>query len=195
MKTISWVFGIMIVLACAVAGSHAQQTQREGGIPVQLLVTVEPKHGSSPPEIKREDVMVFEGRDRDTVTDWIPASGDRAGLELFILIDDAADTSLGSQLEDLRHFIDAQPPTTKIGIAYMQNGTAQILQAPTADHGLASKALRLPMGSGGANASPYFSLSDLVKKWPPTTNRRAVLMVTDGIDRYYGSGDISGRGD
>ena len=191
MKIISWVFGILMVLACAAVGSQAQQTHSAGGIPVQLLVTVEPKHGSSVPEIKREDVMVFEGRDRDAVTDWIPASGDRAGLELFILIDDAADTSLGSQLEDLRHFIDAQPPTTKVGIAYMQNGTAQVLQAPTADHGLASKALRLPMGTAGANASPYFSLGDLVKKWPDTRNRRAILMVTDGIDRYYGSGDLS----
>jgi hypothetical protein len=191
MKTISCVLAVLIVVTCATSGSQAQQTQRDGGIPVQLLVTVEPKHGSSVPEIKREDVMVFEGRERLQVIDWVPATGDHAALELFILIDDAADTSLGSQLEDLRHFIDAQPPSTKIGIAYMQNGTAQVLQAPTADHGLASKALRLPMGTGGANASPYFSLSDLVKKWPASSDRRAILMVTDGIDRYYGSGDLS----
>ena len=181
----------LILLPCAAAGAEAQQAQNAGGVPVQMLVTVEPKHGSDVPEIKREDVMVFEGRDRDQVTDWIPARGDRAGLELFILIDDSADTSLGSKLEDVRHFIDAQSPSTKIGIAYMRDGTAQIAQPPTADHAQADKALRLPIGLGGVNASPYFSLSDLVKKWPATSDRRQVLMVTDGIDRYYGTGDLS----
>jgi len=135
--------------------------------------------------------MVFEGRDRDQVTDWIAARGDRDGLELFILIDNNADTSLGTQLEDIRKFIDAQPPSTKIGIAYMRNGTAEIVQALTADHRQADKALRLPLGIGGANASPYFSLSDLAKKWPASPDRREVLVVSDGIDRYYGAGDLS----
>jgi len=191
MKSIWPLSTVVIVLAFTIAGSQAYQPQSSGGIPVQLLVTVEPKRGSDVPEIKREDVMVFEGKNRDQVTDWIPARGDRAGLELFILIDDNADTSLGTQFEDIRKFIHAQPASTKIGIAYMRNGTAEIVQALTADPAQADKALRLPLGIGGANASPYFSLSDLVKKWPAASDRREVLMVTDGIDRYYGTGDLS----
>jgi hypothetical protein len=173
-------------LECAAA----QQAPSAGGIPVHILVTVEPKHGSNVPVITRDDVMVHQGKDRDQVTDWTPAQGDRAALELFILIDDDANTSLGSQLEDIRQFINAQPSTTKIGVAYMQNGTARVAQGPTSDHAQAAKALRLPMGTGGANASPYFSLSDLVKKWPTGAERREVLMVSDGIDRYYGEGDL-----
>jgi hypothetical protein len=173
-------------LECAAA----QQAPSAGGIPVHILVTVEPKHGSNVPVITRDDVMVHQGKDRDQVTDWTPAQGDRAALELFILIDDDANTSLGSQLEDIRQFINAQPSTTKIGVAYMQNGIARVAQEPTSDHAQAAKALRLPMGAGGANASPYFSLSDLVKKWPTGAERREVLMVSDGIDRYYGEGDL-----
>lgn len=172
-------------LECAAA----QQAPSAVGIPVHILVTVEPKHGSNAPVITRDDVMVHQGKDRDQVTDWTPAQGDRAALELFILIDDDANTSLGSQLEDIRQFINAQPSTTKIGVAYMQNGIARVAQEPTGDHAQAAKALRLPMGAGGANASPYFSLSDLVKKWPTGAERREVLMVSDGIDRYYGEGD------
>jgi len=168
----------------------AQQAPSAGGIPVHILVTVEPKHGSNVPVITRDDVMVHQGKDRDQVTDWTPAQGDRAALELFILIDDDANTSLGSQLEDIRQFINAQPSTAKIGVAYMQNGIARVAQGPTSDHAQAAKALRLPMGAGGANASPYFSLSDLVKKWPTGAERREVLMVSDGIDRYYGDGDL-----
>jgi len=172
----------------AVGRGVAQQAPAAVGVPAQIVVTVEPKHGSTVPPINRDDVMVFEGHDRDTVTDWIPAQGDRAGLELFFLIDDEASTSLGSQLEDIRQFINGQPASAKIGVAYMQDGTARVLQAPTNDHAAAAKALRLPMGSGAANASPYFSLSDLVKKWPASNERREILMVSDGIDRYYGTG-------
>lgn len=134
--------------------------------------------------------MVYEGHDRDTVTEWVPAQGDRAALELFILLDDGSSTSLGSQLEDIRQFINAQPASTKIGVAYMQDGTAHVEQDLTSDHAQAAKALRLPKGIGGINGSPYFSMTDLVKRWPASEARREVLMVSDGIDRYYGTGDL-----
>ena len=172
------------------AGSLAAQAQAASGVPVHMVVTVEPHHGSSVPPVNREDVMVHEEKDRDPVTEWIPAQGERAGLELFVLLDDGSSTNLGSQLEDIRKFINAQPASTKIGIAYMQNGTAKIMQDLSSDHEQAAKALRLPLGARGANGSPYFSLSDLIKHWPESSARREVLMASDGIDLYYGSGDL-----
>lgn len=174
----------------ATESATAQQTPSAGGVPSHIVVTVEPKRGNEAPTIRQEDVMVFEGHDRDTVTGWTPLKGDRAGLELFVLMDDELSTMVGNQLDDIRKFINEQPASTKVGVAYMQNGIARVLQDPTSDHEQAAKALRLPMGVGGANASPYFSLSDLVKKWPQSNERRAVLMVSDGIDRYYGTGDL-----
>jgi len=166
----------------------AQESVPSTGPAVNLVVTVEARHGSNVPDISREDVMVYEGRDRDKVTAWLPLQGEHAGLELFVLLDDSSNVSLGSQLEDIRQFISAQPATTKIGVAYMQNGIAQVLQNLTNDHVLAAKALRLPLGSPGASASPYFSLGDLIKRWPQSSERHEVLMITDGIDRYWGSG-------
>jgi hypothetical protein len=153
-----------------------------------MVVTVEPRHGSNVPVINREDVMVYQGRDRAKVTDWLALQGEHAGLQLFILIDDSANTSLGSQLEDVRQFINAQPATTAIGVAYMRNGIADVLQNLTNDHAQAAKALRLPFGDPGASASPYFSVTDLIKRWPETPVRREILMVSDGIDRFWGSG-------
>lgn len=168
----------------------AQQAPSAGGVPSHIVVTVEPKRGTEVPTIRQEDVMVYQGRDRNTVTGWTSLKGDRAGLELFVLIDDELSSMVGNQLDDIRKFITEQPPTAKVGVAYMQNGIARILQDPTNDHEQAAKALRLPMGVGGANASPYISLSDLVKRWPQSNERRAVLMVSDGIDRLYGIGDL-----
>jgi hypothetical protein len=173
---------------CGVPSLPAQ-TPASTGIPVHTVVTVESRHGSTTPDVSREDVLVHEGKERDTVTEWIPAHGDSAALEFFILLDDGSNVSLGSQLEDIRQFILAQPASAKVGLAYMQNGIAKIAQNPTSDHEQVAKALRLPLGAPGVNGSPYFSLSDLVKRWPAGAPRREVLMVSDGIDRYYGSGD------
>jgi hypothetical protein len=168
----------------------AQEASAAKAASAHMLVTVEARHGDDAPDVNREDVMVYEGHDRDKVTEWVPAQGDHAALELFIMLDEGSNISLGTQLDDLRRFISAQPATTKIGIAYMQNGIARVEQSPTSDHALAAKALRLPMGIGGINASPYFSMGDLIKRWPESGARREVLLVSDGIDHYYGSGDL-----
>lgn len=185
----SAVFGLAVWLCATGSGLAQQSPPAAGGVPAHMVVTVEARHGSNIPVINREDVMVFEGHDRDTVTDWVPAQGDHAALELMVLLDDGSSVSLGSQLEDIRQFINAQPESTKVGVAYMQNGIARMAQDLTSDHAAAAKALRLPMGIAGANGSPYFALSDLVKRWPASTARREVIMVTDGIDRFYGQGD------
>ncbi len=158
--------GPLLAAAALASGlwSAVAQERSSTGVPVHVVVTVEPRHGSNVPVINREDVMVYQGRDRAKVTDWIPLQGERAGLQLFILMDHAASTSLGSQLEDIRQFISAQPSTTAIGVAYMRNGTAEVLQNPTNDHTQAAKALRLPLGDAGASTSPYFSVVDLIKR-------------------------------
>ena len=173
---------------CAIP-SLAAQMPASTGVPVHTVVTVESRHGSTPPDINREEILIHEGKERDTVTEWVPAQGDQAALEFFILLDDGSSMSLGSQLEDIRQFILAQPASAKVGLAYMQDGIGKIVQNPTSDHEQVAKALRLPLGAPGVNGSPYFSLSDLVKRWPAGAPRREVLMVSDGIDRYYGSSD------
>jgi hypothetical protein len=187
--------GCLVLTLVAIAGllasvqlAAAQESASATGPAANLVVTVEARHGSNIPDVTRDDVMAYEGRDRDRVTGWLPLQGDHAGLEFFIMLDDSSNVTLGSQLEDVRQFINAQPPTTKIGVAYMANGIAQVVQNLTSDHALTAKALRLPFGNPGASASPYFSLGDLIKRWPASDERREVLMITDGIDRYWGSG-------
>jgi hypothetical protein len=153
-------------------------------VPVQMTVTVDVLgEGKRIPQINREDVMVKQGKDSLQLTDWFAACEDRAGLDLFILIDDASDSSLGTQLNDLREFIRAQPATTSVGIGYMRNATVQIAQNFTNDHAVAAKAIRLPIGTAGAYGSPYLSVIDLMKRWPERMSRREVILVTDGIDR------------
>jgi len=173
--------------ALRAAAVQSEETSSETGIPTHVVVTAEPRKGNTVPVINQADVIVYEGHTRDKVTEWLSATGDQATLDLIILIDDSSSENLGTQLEDIQKFITSQPETTRVGVAYMQNGIARVVENLTTDHGAAAKSVRLPMGIEGANASPYFSLSDLVKRWPDDgAPRRAVMMITDGIDRYYG---------
>lgn len=159
--------------------------------PVHVVVTATPHKGAQVATVNSSDVGVYQGKERDQIAAWIPARGDHAALDFYILIDDTSRDVIATQFNDLRKFIAAQPPTTRIGIAYIQNGTARIAQDLTDDHNLASKAIRLPLGAFGVNASPYFSLTDLVKKWPQDNARHEVLMITNGFDPYYGIGDLN----
>jgi hypothetical protein len=184
---------MILLLVASIVCFYVTQVAAQNGAAsdqVRMTVTVEARKGSDVPTINKEDVMVFEGKDRDKVTDWVAAKGDNAAMELFILLDDGSSFALGSQLNDIKKFIEAQPATTKVGVAYMQNGMAKIEQELTSDHALAAKALRLPLSMAGVNASPYFSISDLVKKWPASNARREVITATDGIDHFYGVGDL-----
>ena len=68
----------------SVTGSVCAQNTGTQGEPAHLLVTVEARHGTNVPDISQRDVTVYEGHDRDQVTDWVPAQAEHAGLELFI---------------------------------------------------------------------------------------------------------------
>jgi hypothetical protein len=166
----------------------AAELATNASVPITMTVTANVAGSKRMPEISQNDVVVRQGKSRLEVTEWVPARGDRAGLELFILIDDATDSRIGLQYDDLRAFINAQPASTLIGVGYMRNATVQIAQNLTTDHDLATQALRLPLGHPGVYGSPYLSAVDLMKGWPVDQNRREILMVTDGIgrERYHG---------
>jgi hypothetical protein len=178
--TVLFVIGGIAGTPSLLTGQQSPATET----PVHMVVTAEARHGADLPVIQKEDVMVYQDRNRVKTTDWVPLQGDHGELELFLLLDDASGASLGSQLEDLRKFINSQPATTKIGVGYMRDGTVNVAQNLTNDHSQAAKALRLPLGIAGINASPYFSVSDLIKRWPEAPIRREILMISDGIDRY-----------
>ena len=175
------ILGLLIGFSWGISSWSAQQSAY-GTVPVSTVVSVEARHGKDIPVVNREDVRVFEGHNRLKVTAWIPLQGDQSSLELFILIDDASNTTLASQFEDMRRFMNAQPPTTAIAVGYIQNGTVQVVQNFTKDHSEGGKALRIPFGSGAAGSSPYLSITDAIKRWPESPARHEILLISNGID-------------
>jgi hypothetical protein len=168
------------------AAAWPAQAQDPDTAQAQTVVTVMGKDSQVPPPVQQNAFKVQVNGKSASVTGLTALRGDRAGLELVILIDGSARESLGRQMSDIASFVKSLPPTTAIGIAYMENGRAVFAQPLSADKAQALQSLHLPGGSAGSNASPYFCLSDLAKNWPSSDreNRREVVMITDGVDPY-----------
>jgi len=160
----------------------------QSGVQTQTVVTVLPKSGNQTLTIPETHVQANVDGKSARITNWTPLRGEQSGLQIVVLIDGSARSGLSLQYNDLRSFVKTLPDGAEVGVAYMQNGRAVMAQNITPDHNLAASAFRLPSGIPGSSASPYFCLSDLVKNWPSgnTTDRREVLMITDGVDLYYG---------
>jgi hypothetical protein len=152
---------------------------------VNLTVTAVGKKDTSPPLVTKDDVLFFLNKDRTQVADW--KHGEK--LYLAVLIDDSLDSGIASQWNDLKAFLAGQPDNTYVLVAYARNGTAMVAQDFTNDHELAAKALRIPVGSGGAFSSPYLTLLDLMKRWPTSADRHSILLLSSGIDYFRGGFD------
>jgi hypothetical protein len=165
--------------------------QQEGPVATQSIVTVDSKTPQTPTpsnltaKVNRHDTQII------AVSRVQPN-----GTQVALLIDDGLRTSVGRQLPDIKGFITSLPAGVEILVGYMQNGRVVASQDFTTDHAAAAGSLRLPMGSIGISASPYFCLSDFIKKWPGgsaeegtllTPKARFVMMLTNGVDPYNGS--------
>jgi hypothetical protein len=172
--------------ALMVAAPAFPQNENEGR--GQAVITVLPAHDKEAPpaNLSKQDLQIkVNGRDTK-ITNWIPLRGENDGLELVVLIDSAARSSIGTQLHEIGDFVKTLPANAKVSIGWMMNGTAQLATPLTTDHQQALKGIHLPGGFSGSNASPYFSLSSLAQRWPSNDRgaRRVVVMITDGVDYY-----------
>jgi hypothetical protein len=149
-----------------------------------MIVTVGHHYGHVPPVLTKDDLTVMQSYEPRQVTNLISLRGDRAGLELFLLVDHCSNCEPGSKFEEINRFILSQPSTTAVGVAYIQSGRLQVAQNPTTDRDRAVNALTTPEGS--KPASPFTALAALIRGWPQgapgSTIRRAVLMISNGIN-------------
>ena len=180
----------MIAALAAVSPGFSSSIPNGTGVPVQMVVTAIPQTGkTAPATLGADDLNVSIGTAPARVLGGERLTGDLAKMQLFVLLDDSARSSLALQFPNVRAFIKSLPPTTQVAVGYMRNGTFILTQGFTTEHEKAASSLRLPIAAPGENGSPYFALSDLAKHWPSkeVTGRRAVLMLTDGVDRYFGT--------
>jgi VWFA-related protein len=150
--------------------------------PVTMTVTAVGKK-QAPPVINKSDVSLFQGSEHTQIANL--RRGD--SLYLAILIDDSLDPALALEWKDLKAFINAQPQSTYVAVAYSRNGSAMVAQDFTSDHALAIKALHMPTNAPGAYTSPYLAVQDWLKRWPADGgDRRSIILFSSGIDYFRG---------
>jgi hypothetical protein len=185
MKSTKYAAIVSTLLAIAfLAPTPANAQAGKAGGNVTFTVTAAAKKDASASNIGKDDVQLFQGKERKQIGDWKKGEA----LFLAILIDDSIDTGAGGQWDYLKDFILSQPPTTAILVGYIRNNGTQVAQDFTPDKALAAKALRLPLGVGALGSSPYLGTIDLLKRWPETGVRRSVVLITSGIDYFRGGG-------
>jgi hypothetical protein len=176
--TIAGVFATALLVAAA-------QQPSAPGVPVSIVVTLEPRGGKSVPPVEQQDITVREDKEKRPVTEFASLQG--ADTQLMFLIDDSARGTFGTEIATLKQFITGLPPNFSVAVAYMRNGMAQLTQNFTLDHNAAANGIRLTLGPAGADVSPYDSLTDAARKWPqPGAKRKEVLMIGSGIEGLGG---------
>jgi hypothetical protein len=190
----SVVTGMIAVALMSVSPGISASDPDAARVPAQMVITVlSGKNGTRPKSLEAGELTVMQGNTPAPVVRLQQLTGDLADMQLFVFLDDSTrSSSLGIQLPELKTFLKSLPATTQVAVGYMRNGTFALAQPFTTDHPKAADALRLPAAIPGENGSPYFALSDLGKHWPSkqSTGRRVVLMLTDGVDRYYGEANM-----
>jgi len=177
-------------MATSAMRTQSVAAQGSGAAPapdvIRITVTVASKSKSTPPEVTRQDVLVRQESERRPVLDWFPAQGERAGLDLTVLVDDSLSGAMAPRMAEIAGFIRSLPPTTRVAVIYASQGGISVLQDFTSDHDLAAKALRIPHGGFKYSQSIFQSVAWLEAHSPPGNYRRAILLFSDGIDVYHG---------
>jgi hypothetical protein len=184
MKKIALAVALTAGTVLATSPAFAQKNDQQGQ--GRAVVTILPSNPSATlGQVPQGFKLKVNGKD-STVMNFTPLQDSNSPLELVLLMDGGARTSLGTQFKDIETFVKEMPPNSKLAIAYMENGRAVFSSQLSSSADDVLKGLHLSAGFPGSNASPYFCLSDLAKNWPShdRTARREVLMITDGVDNY-----------
>jgi hypothetical protein len=189
---------VALLLASPLSLTLTASAQREGLIPTQVLVGVDPK--STPPADASALTVQVDDR-KEPLTAWTPLTP--ANVQVALLIDDGLREAVGRELDNLRNFVRNLPPGVEVMVGFMQNGRVVAEQPFTTDHDQVASTLHLPQGMVGASASPYICLSDFVSRWhgseqtaptvagfAPQRKARFAIMITNGVDPYNGSTSV-----
>lgn len=184
---------LAVTAALAFAGVsvlRADSKTTNTGVPVTVTVTAT-AHNKAAANVPQNEVVVRQDGDVRQVISWKPASESGAGLDLAIMVDDQDSQRLSSNLDELRKFVLSQPPSTRVAVVYADYGGIQLNGGFTDNHELAAKAFHIPSAIRGTSNGTYDSVSELMKRWPNDGNRRALLLISSGIDLTNGAFDTN----
>lgn len=166
-------------------GDRDRQNVRTVTIPISIYTREELRADQAEEFVQVDRLVVQEDKEDQTILSIRSIAN--TPLTLAIVIQDDLTSTFNLQINDLARFIRGLPRGSRVMVAYVRGGALNVRQRFTEDLDRAASSLRITAGvSGGANG-PYGGLSDTLKYFDAQpAGRRAVLLVSDGLDGSQG---------
>ncbi len=148
-------------------------------VPISIFTKKEAKERQYAEFVEVGDLSVKEDSDAQVILSIRSVSS--APLALAVLIQDDLTSNANLQLKSIANFIKGLPSGSRVMVAYLRGGTIQIRQKFTDDLEKAAGSLRIISGVGPS--SPYYGVEEALKRFDALpTGRRAILLISDGLD-------------
>jgi len=168
-----------------------QQKVRTVTIPISIFSKEELKQQIPQEFIEAGNIIVKEDGDQQTILSIRSIS--EAPMALAVLIQDDVSSSVNLELKRLAEFIRRLPKGSRVMVAYLRAGAIQVRQKFTEDLEKAADALRIIASVASvAPSSPYQSVEEALERFDALPiGRRAILLISDGLDVSHGLDDSS----
>lgn len=159
-----------------------EQRVRPMTIPISIFSKKELKENQTEEFVQAGNLTVKEDNDEQVILSIRSVSN--TPLALAVLIQDDLTSNANLQLKSIADFIQKLPPGSRVMVAYLRGGSNQVRQKFTDDLDKAAKSLRIIAGSAAtAPNNPYIGVEEALEKFDALpTGRRAILLVSDGLD-------------
>ncbi len=159
---------------------------RTVSIPISIFTKQELKQDRLQEYLQLDRLIVKESGEEQQILSI--RTVEEAPLAFAVLIQDDLGSEFNLQIAEIKKFITALPRGSRVMVAYLRGGTTQIRQKFTTDLEAAAYALRIVTSSNAtAPRNPFDGLIDVLDRFDALpAGRRAVLMVSDGVDLSTG---------
>ncbi|HSK70240.1 MAG TPA: hypothetical protein VK892_00995 [Pyrinomonadaceae bacterium] len=168
-----------------------EQKVRTVTIPISLFSKKELREKQAEEFIQADRLIVKEQGEEQIILSIRSVSN--TPLSLAILIQDDLTENINLQLKQIADFIRQMPRGSRVMVAYLRGGAIQVRQKFTEDLEKAANSLRIITGSPSVAAgNPYDGVIEVLDRFEALpAGRRAVLLISDGLDISHGIGSSS----
>ena len=183
------VFGLSVIAQTPTPTPRGQV--RTVSIPISIFTKQELKEDRLQEYVQLDRLIVKENGDEQQILSI--RTVEEAPLAFAVLIQDDLGSEFNLQISEIKKFITALPKGSRVMVAYLRGGTTQIRQKFTTDLEAATNSLRIvTSSSASAPRNPFDGLVDVLDRFDALpAGRRAVLMVSDGVDLSAGFAGIA----